>query len=136
MPALKCRLFIPQCHFMKLQIIMKQEGSFIVTCYKSVLNISYQVHITIHYEQTTHLPMMHAFNRIYITVESLNMILCVTSEKSQNLTHLDLLLQCNFKLGSDGFLIVQFILRQGWMGKLGENMGSHNVNITKCEEFQ
>ena len=133
MPALKCILFIPQCHFMKIQIILKQEGSFIVTWYKSVLNLSYQVHITIHYEQTTHLPMMHAFNSIYITAEYLDMIVCVTSEKYQNLTHLDLLLQWNFKLGSSGFSIVQFIVRQGSLGNLRDNMGSHNVNITKCE---
>ena len=25
---------------------------------------------------------------------------------------------------------------QGFMGKIGENMGSNNVNITKCEDWQ
>ena len=79
---------------------------------------------------------MHAFNSIYITAEYLDMIVCVTSEKDQNLTHLDLLLQWHFKLGSACFSIVQFIVSQGSLGKLVENMVSHNVNITKCEEFQ
>ena len=36
---------------MELQILKKSEGSFTVTCEKSVLDISYQVPITIHYDQ-------------------------------------------------------------------------------------
>ena len=62
---------------------------------------------------------------------------CATGEKNQNLTHFEnLLLQWNFKLGHNGFSKFQWIGRQGWLGKLGDNMGSKNVNIPKCEDLQ
>ena len=62
---------------------------------------------------------------------------CITSEKYQNLTHLEkILLQWDFKPGNNGFYTVHWIVRQGWMGNPGENMGSNNVKITKCAAFQ
>ena len=85
MTDLNCRLLIPQDHFTHLQILEKSDG-FTVTWYKSFHKIYDQVPIKIHYQQTTHLPMMHAYKIIYITAESLPMLLCVTIEKNQNLT--------------------------------------------------
>ena len=82
MPELKCRLFIPQDHFMELQRINNQEVSFTMTWYKSVLELSYQVPITIHYEQIAHIPVLHIYKRIYNTVDSLAMTVCVASEKN------------------------------------------------------
>ena len=57
---LNCRLLRPQYHFMEPQRLNNPEISFSVTWEKSVLNISEHVPITINYEQTTHLPMLHA----------------------------------------------------------------------------
>ena len=62
---------------------------------------------------------------------------CITIENNQNLTHLErFLLQWDFKIGHTGFSKVQWIVRQGWMGKMGENMGGNNVNILKFKAFQ
>ena len=58
------------------------EGTLIVTWDKSVLMISDQVPIVIHYEHTTHLTMLNAYKRIFRTVESLDITECVTSEKN------------------------------------------------------
>ena len=66
-PDLKCRLLIPQDHLIKLQIINNIEVSLIITWEKSVLELSDQVPITIHYDQTNHLPMLHTYNSIYST---------------------------------------------------------------------
>ena len=44
-------------------------------------------------------------------------------------------MQWHFKLGHTGFYIVPFILRQGCLGNLVENMGRNNVNIPMCEYF-
>ena len=64
MPELKCRLLRPQDHFIELQILEKLEGSFPVTWDNSVLNLSYHVIITINYEQTTHILMLHDYKSI------------------------------------------------------------------------
>ena len=40
--------------------------------------LSDQVPITINYEHINHLPMLHAYKRIYITVNILAMTGCVT----------------------------------------------------------
>ena len=60
----------------------------------------------------------------------------VTIEKNQTLTHLkNLLIHWHFKLGQTGFFTVQCIIRQVWLVNLGENVGSNNVKIPKCEYF-
>ena len=62
---------------------------------------------------------------------------CVTSEKNHNLTHVEkLLLQCHFKLRHTGFFTDQWTGRQGCLENMGDNMGSNNVRITKCEACQ
>ena len=62
---------------------------------------------------------------------------CFTSEKNQNLTHLEnLILKWHFKPGHTSLYTVQWIGRQGWLGKLGEKMGRNSLNIPKCEDFQ
>ena len=98
-PDLKCRLLIPRDHFMDIQRLYNKEFSFTVTWYKSILKISEQVPIIIHYDHTTRLLMLHAYKSIYITVCYLDMTGYVTSSKNQNLTHLEkLILKWNFKL--------------------------------------
>ena len=64
---------------MELQILRNPEGPFTVTWKKSVIKLSKQVHITIYYENTTHIPVLHAYKIIYSTVDSLDMKVCVTS---------------------------------------------------------
>ena len=56
---------------MDLQRLKNPEGSFTMIWYKSVLNLSYHVHITIIYDQTTHLPMMHAYKSISTFTEAI-----------------------------------------------------------------
>ena len=100
------------------------------------LNISDQAPITIHYEQTTRLPVMNAQKTIYSTTESLDITGFVTSERNQNLTHLEkLLLRCYFKLGHTGLSTVHWVLRKGCLGNMGEKMGSNNFKIPKCSDF-
>ena len=89
---------------MELQRLNKPEGSFALTWDKSVLKLSDQVPITIHYEKTSNPTMMNYYKRIYRTAEYLDMTGCITSENNHNLTHLEnLLLQWNFKLWNNGF---------------------------------
>ena len=90
--GLKYRLLSTQDHFMDLQRRKKTEGSSTVTWYKSVLKLSNQLDITVHYKQITHPHMLHSYNIIYSTVYSLAIIEFFTSEKNQNLTHLDKIL--------------------------------------------
>ena len=59
MPDLKCRLLITQDHFMDIQRLNNPKFSFTTTLDKSILKLSDQMPITIHYEQTTASPMMH-----------------------------------------------------------------------------
>ena len=66
-PDLNCILLSPQYHLMDIQILKNPEGSFTVTWYKSVINISDQVPIIINYEQTNQLLIVHAYNSIYRT---------------------------------------------------------------------
>ena len=137
MPDLKYRLFIPKDNLMDLQRLKKPEGSFAVIWEKSVLKISDHMPITINYEQKNHLPVLDSYKSLYSTAESLDMAGCVTSEKKHNLTHLEnLLTQWNLKLGHNGFYTFQFIVRQGWLGNMGDNMGINNVKIPKCEALQ
>ena len=86
MPDLKCRLLIPQDHFMKLQRLNNPKFSFTTTLDKSILKLSDQVPITIHYEKTTGLQMLHDYRIIYITAYYLDITGCVTTNKKQNLT--------------------------------------------------
>ena len=79
MPDLNYRLLSPQDHFMEIQRLDNTEGSFTVTCYKSAIYLSYQMSITINYEQKKHLPMMHDYKSIYRTAEYLAMTVCVNS---------------------------------------------------------
>ena len=119
------------------QRLNNSEGSCNAIWDKSDLNISDQVTITIHYDQTTHLTMLHDYNIIYITTEYLYMTGCVIIEKKQNLNNFQkLLLQWNFKLWHTGFSTVQWIGRQVWMGNLVEKMVSNSVKITKCAACQ
>ena len=59
MPELKCRIYIPQDHFIDYQRIKKPESSFTVTWNKSVLNLSDQVTINVNHDHTTNLTMLH-----------------------------------------------------------------------------
>ena len=79
-----------------------------MTWEKYVLKISDQVTITIDYENTTHLPMMHDYKSIYSTDKFLAMTGCVTSDKNNNINHLEnLILQWRFKLGHTSFYTVK-----------------------------
>ena len=73
MPDLKCRLLIPQDHFMELERLENPGAPLTLTWDKYFLKISYQVPITIKYENTTHPTMLHSYKKIYITTESLTM---------------------------------------------------------------
>ena len=137
MPQEKALPRQPSLNFIDLQRLRKQEVSLTMTWDKYVLNLSDQVTITIKYEHTTHIPTMYDYKSIYSPVEYPDRTECVTSDKNQNLTHLEkLFLQWNFKLGYTGFSTVQCIGRQSSLVKLVYNMVSNNLNITKWENFQ
>ena len=84
----------------------------------------------------TRLLMLCSFHDTMKTAESLVMT-CVTDERNQNLTHLQKnLLKWHFKLGHLGFQQLQWVGRQGWLGKLGERIGLSSVQAPKCAACQ
>ena len=92
--------------------------------------------VTIRNDPNVRLPILPCFANALQTAKSLAMT-CVTDEKNQNLTHLQkVLLQWHFKLGHVGFQTLQWIGRQGWLGKIGEKMGSTSVQCPKCASCQ
>jgi hypothetical protein len=70
------------------------------------------------------------------TAESLATV-CVTDEANQNLTNNQKnMLRWHWKLGHVGFQQLQWIGRQGWLGKVGELFGDTKVHPPKCASCQ
>ena len=132
MPELHCRLFSPQVYFQQLIEKGLGKGCLGIEYDKSTLEFPSGKKLTVGYESTVKLPVMHAFDSALETAEALAMG-CVTAESNQNITRLQkVLLQWHFRLGHIAFGTVQWIGRQGWLGKLGEKMGSTSVKAPKC----
>ena len=133
LPNMTCRLFSPQAYLSAYHAQHKRRaGTFSVDFNNTKFLRADGKVVTIPYDKVTRLPILQAFHSAEGVAESLALN-CVTSEVNQNLTYLQkVLLQWHFKLGHVGFQNLQWIGRQGWIGKLAVKMGSTSVNPPKC----
>ena len=135
-PGLPCRLFSPQDYF-------KQKHEEGLKGYKlcldwkgSTLELGPHVTVSLPHDQATKLPKLRCFNNVMEVTESMAMT-CVTDEYNQNLTQLQkALLQWHWKLGHVGFQRLQWIGRQGWLGKIGERFGVSSTHPPRCGACQ
>ncbi len=137
LPDMHCRLFSPQVYLQaQKKTLGKSPGHFSIYWDHSSFNFADGSIVTLNYDKTTHLPILNAFHNATKVAESL-MTSCVTEEVNQNLTTLQkLMLQWHFKLGHVGFQRLQWIARQGWLGKLAEKFGVSSVTPPKCAACQ
>ena len=142
MKNLGCRLFSPQSHFAQKVKMAETENdkrkySMEVFYDSVILKFAGQSSLTIPYDPVSFLPIMQGFASVKDSSDLLALLGGVTAEKNQNLTFLmKLLLQWYIRLGCINFLVVKWIRRQGWLGKMCETMGKHSVRIPKCAACQ
>ena len=94
--------------------------------------------ITIPLDNNTFLPIMKCFKSAEDMASSLALTGCVSDEVNQNLIYLQkVMLQWHYKLGHVGFSTIKWMGRHGWLGKIGEKMGSDRVqcSIIKCAAY-
>ena len=137
MPDLKCRLFSPQAYALYRK---EHLGDHDWTCTLNWAGSEFKFQdgnvVSIKNDDRLKLPIFRCFANATRTAESLALT-CVTDERNQNLTSLQKkLLQWHFKLGHVGFQNLQWIGRQGWLGPIGEKMGSATVDAPKCAACQ
>ncbi len=137
LPDMSCRLFSPQIYLeAHKKTFGKPPGHFEIHWDHSCFAFTDGSMVTMQFDNTTHLPILHTFQDATKVAESL-LTSCVTDEMNQNLTSLQkLMLQWHFKLGHIGFQHLQWIARQGWLGKLAEKFGVSSVAPPKCAACQ
>ena len=142
MKELGCRLFSPQAHFAqnvsKGECGIKRKKYSMEVFYDSVtLRLGDQSPLTIPYDPVSFLPIVQGFTSVKKSCDLLALLGGVTAERNQNLTYLmKLLLRWHIRLGHIDFSVVKWIGRQGWLGKMCEQMGRHSVKIPKCAACQ
>ena len=123
-PTLCCRLFSPQTFHREFYARGAGESEFATRHNRALFRIpkvdGKGTHtITVPYDKSTHLPIIEGFKNATAVAESLAMS-CVTDALNQNLTSLQkVMLQWHYKIGHIGFQHLQWIGRQGWLGKMG-----------------
>jgi len=135
-PGMDCRLFGVQDWLMQKVAAGLKGYRYHVTSENSKLHLGSNCTITIPHDYLTRLPILRCFSNVMQVAESMAMA-CVTDEFNQNLTQLQKsLLQWHWKLGHVGFQQLQWIGRQGWLGKTGERFGISSVHPPKCGACQ
>ena len=137
MPDLKCRLFSPQAYALyRKEHLGDHDWTYALNWAGSEFKFQDGNAVSIKNDDRLKLPIFRCFANATRTAESLALT-CVTDERNQNLTSLKKkLLQWHFKLGHVGFQNLQWIGRQGWLGPIGEKMGSTTVDAPKCAACQ
>jgi hypothetical protein len=88
--------------------------------------------VTMQHDPFVNLPRLRAYHDTMKTAESL-VFSCVSDERNQNLSNrAKTLLKWHFKLGHVGFQRLQWIGRQGWLGKAGDYFGLSTVHPEMC----
>ena len=142
MKELGCRLFSPQAHFVQNiseveSGIERKKYSMEVFHDSVTLRLGDQSPLTIPYDPVSFLPIAQGFTSVKRSCDLLALLGGVTAERNQNLTYLmKLLLRWHIKLGHIDFSVVKWIGRQGWLGKMCEQMGRNSVKIPKCAACQ
>ena len=137
MPDLKCRIFSPQAYALyRKEHLGDHDWTYALNWSGSEFKFQDGNVVSIKNDDRLKLPIFRCFANATRTAESLALT-CVTDEQNQNLTSLQKkLLQWHFKLGHVGFQNLQWIGRQGWLGPIGEKMGSTTVDAPKCAACQ
>jgi hypothetical protein len=134
-PGLNCSLFSPQAYFLQQKDKVIHGYSLNVDWSHTVLNIG-QKKVSLHIEPSVRIPILRCYKDAMKTAESLATV-CVTDESNQNLTNNQKnMLRWHWKLGHVGFQQLQWIGRQGWLGKVGELFGDTKVHPPKCASCQ
>jgi hypothetical protein len=127
-PKLQCRLFSPQAYFRQMLddgIDTNEDCGLSVKARKSVMTLANKAQVSVFYDNSTHLPRLHAYKSALHSANMLAMQGCVTDEMNQNLTpQQKILLKWHFRLGHLGFAAVQWLGRSGMLGPFGEKMGA------------
>ena len=133
-PALKnIRLLSPQ------RYLEQSEGKtkFVVTkerCYFEV-DEGQELEAMIHTE--TGLPTITAFANVQQTSKKIAALYNIITPENKNLTTLQKeMLKWHYRIGHVGFQSLQWIGRQGILGKLGEKWGASTCTPPKCEVCQ
>jgi hypothetical protein len=134
-PGMNATLFSPQHYFLQQHTNGYKNYKMTVDHNKSIFHLGSKT-VTIQHDPTFRLPIMRCYKDVMTTAETLDMT-CVTDEFNQNLTTLQkILLQWHWRLGHVGFQKLQWIGRQGWLGKIGEKFGQSSVHAPKCASCQ
>jgi hypothetical protein len=134
-PGLTAALFSPQAYLAEQQEKGITGYTYGMTWSTSVLNLGPKS-ISIPHDPFMRLPILRCYRDAMKTAETMAAA-CVSDETNQNLSNLQkLLLKWHWKLGHLGFQHLQWIGRQGWLGKVGERFGQTAVHPPKCGSCQ
>ena len=135
-PGLSLKLLSPQDYSLQMYAKGLDGYKFSIDWRGSSLELGPTATVTLPHDQATKLPKLRCYHNAMETAESL-LTTCVTDEYNQNLTQLQkALLQWHWKLGHVGFQRLQWIGRQGWLGKIGERFGVSSTQPPKCAACQ
>ena len=129
-PGLTATLFSPQAYLSEQQEKGITGYTYGMTWSTSVLNLGPKS-ISIPHDPFMRLPILRCYRDAMKTAETMAAAF-VSDETNQNLSNLQkLLLKWHWKLGHLGFQHLQWIGRQGWLGKVGERFGQTAVHPPK-----
>ena len=132
-PKLSIRLISPQ---VMLDDLADDKSMFVVQRRRASFIWDKEGTVPIPIHSVTRLPVIQTFRDATTTAKQFAMSGCVTDENNQNLDRkTKLLLQYHFRLGHQNMAIVQWLGRQGWLGKVGELMGVGSKH-PKCAACQ
>jgi hypothetical protein len=135
-PGLDCRLLSPQTYFIEQKKRNNTKCKLEMDHTGTAFAFDKDTRATMPHDPYINLPRLRAYHDTMKTAESLAYA-CVSDERNQNLSHrAKALLRWHFKLGHIGFQRLQWIGRQGWIGKAGEYFGLSTVQIPKCAACQ
>ena len=129
-PGLQCRLFSPQSYLKEHQDNTRWVK---FTHNKMFFQFSPNKLIKVPYDSVTCLPIITAFKDANEAAEKFALSAWTTDSDNSNLTFLQKhLLKWHYRLGNLGFQHLQWICRQGWLGKSNVKIGKSNVIPPKC----
>jgi hypothetical protein len=135
-PTLACRLMSPQAYLIEQKKQGNTQSRLVMDHNGTALEFNNNTKATMPHDACTRLPKLRAYHDTMKTAESIALV-CITDERNQNLSsRAKSLLRWHFKLGHLGFQRLQWIGRQGWLGKAGEYFGLSSVQAPKCAACQ
>ena len=151
MPKLKCRLFSPQAYAAyRKDKYDDMDWSYTVNWAGSKFVFKGGDVFTICHDAKLKLPMMQCYHNATRTAESVaymqagesefisdGLFPCITAESNTNLSFLQRMkLRWHWKLGHLSFQNLNWIGREGYLGKIGEKLGHSSVPDPVCASCQ